>query len=543
MLRWLMMPGWPSRGCLKLGEMRADTVHNTDILVIGSGIAGLSAAITAAEKGLSVIVITKDSALEESNTYYAQGGIVSRGLHDKPEILIDDIFKAGDGISNLEAVKVLALDGPVLVENFLVRKIKVPFSRSKESGYEYAQEAGHSKRRILHHMDSTGRAIEESLVKKAGKTPNLRIFPNYTAIDLLSIPHHSKSPLALYREPQCIGAYVLNNLTESVERIFATYVILATGGLGRIYLHTTNPPGATGDGYAMADRAGARLINMEYIQFHPTALFHKDVDGFLISEAVRGEGAKLTTKNNVPFMKNYSSLEELAPRDEVSRAIYEEMIKRGDNYVYLDVASYAKIDIKKRFPMIYKKCLSLGIDITRQPIPVVPACHYSCGGVQVDTWGRTSLKNLYAAGEVSATGIHGANRLASTSLLEGLVWGVRVAEHIAENFDENRPYKESEIPPWRFPEREEEVDPALIQQDWVSIKSTMWNYVGIIRTWKRLERARADLRYLKERIDDFYRRAHLVPIVIALRNGVRTAYTIAEAAFKNSHSRGAHFIK
>jgi L-aspartate oxidase len=293
----------------------------------------------------------------------------------------------------------------------------------------------------------------------------------------------------------------------------------------------------------MAARAGARLINMEYIQFHPTSLFHKDADGFLISEAMRGEGARLTTKDNIPFMGNYSPRGELAPRDEVSRAIYEEMIRRGDSYVYLDIASYTEIDIKKRFPVIYEKCLSLNIDILKEPMPVVPAAHYSCGGVQVDSRGRTSLKNLYAVGEVSATGIHGANRLASTSLLEGLVWGVRAAQHIAAQFDGERPYQESEIPSWQPPEKEEEVDPALIQQDWLSITSTMWNYVGIIRTIKRLERGTDDLRYLKNRIDDFYRKAHLTPMVLNLRNGIQTALIVAEAAFSNRKSRGAHYIK
>jgi L-aspartate oxidase len=514
-----------------------------DILIIGSGIAGISAAMTAAEQGLDIIVINKEASLEESNTFYAQGGIVCRGEEDSPQLLIDDVMEAGDGISNLEAVTILASEGPSLVEDFLIRKVGVPFSRSEKGEFEFAQEASHSRRRILYCMDTTGRVIEENLIKKVKDIEHVRLLTNYTAIDLLTIPHHSTNPLSLYREPQCIGAYVLNNDTEKVEMIFSSYTLLATGGLGRIYLHTTNPPCATGDGFAMAYRAGARLINMEYIQFHPTSLFHKDADGFLISEAMRGEGARLKAKDNVPFMDKYSPLGDLAPRDEVCRAIYEEMIRRGDSYVYLDIASYAKIDIKKRFPAIYEKCLSLDIDILKGPIPVVPAAHYSCGGVQVDSWGRTSLKNLYATGEVSATGIHGANRLASTSMLEGLVWGVRAGKHIATHFNNEKLYKESEIPLWQFPEIEEEVDPALIQQDWLSIKSTMWNYVGIIRTIKRLERGRADLRYLKNRIDDFYRKAHLTPMVLNLRNGIQTALIVAEAAFANRNSRGAHYIK
>ena len=523
--------------------MKKDGRHYCDVLIIGSGVAGLSAAITAAEQGLDVIVVTKQDSVEESNTFYAQGGIVSRGKDDSAEILIEDVMQTGDGISNLEAVRIVAEEGPQLVEDFLIKKVGVPFTRSAQNELFYAREGGHSRRRILYCMDSTGRAIEESLVREIQKYDRIRIFANYTAVDLLTIPHHSTNPLALYMEPQCIGTYVLNNLTEDVERIFSSYTILATGGLGRIYQHTTNPPCATGDGFAMADRAGARLINMEYIQFHPTTLFHKDADGFLISEALRGEGAKLKTKDNVPFMEKYSCLGDLAPRDEVCRAMYEEMLRRGDSYVYLDIASYTDIDIEKRFPMIYKKCLSLDIDIQKAPIPVVPAAHYSCGGIQVDLWGKTSLKNLYAAGEVTATGLHGANRLASTSLLEGLVWGIRSAGHIVEHFDNKKPYRESEIPPWRFPDIEEEVDPALIQQDWVSIKSTMWNYVGIIRTAHRLERAQADLNYLKDRIDSFYRKSHLVPMVINLRNGVRTARIIAEFAFKNRVNRGAHFIR
>jgi len=523
--------------------MKSNKKHYCDVLVIGSGIAGLTTAITAAEQGFDVILINKETSLEESNTQYAQGGIVSQGHDDSPQLLIEDIIKAGDGISNLEAVTILATEGPPLVEDVLVKKSGVLFSRAETGGFEYAREGSHSRRRILHRMDTTGKAIEEGLIDKAQKSKHIRLFANATAVDLLTIPHHSTDPLSLYREPQCIGAYVLNNEEEKVEMIFSSYTVLATGGLGRIYLHTTNPPCATGDGFAMAYRAGARLINMEYIQFHPTSLFHKDADGFLISEAMRGEGARLTTKDNVPFMDGYSPQGDLAPRDEVTRAIYEEMIKRGDAYVYLDIASYTTIDIKKRFPTIYEKCLSLGIDILKEPIPVVPSAHYSCGGVQVDIWGRTSVKNLYAAGEASATGIHGANRLASTSLLEGLVWGVRASQDIAAHFDGEKPYKESEIPLWQPPEKEEEVDPALIQQDWLSITSTMWNYVGIIRTVKRLERGTADLRYLKNRIDDFYRKAHLTPMVLNLRNGIQTALIVADAAFSNRSSRGTHYIQ
>jgi L-aspartate oxidase len=523
--------------------MSSDTRHYCDVLIIGTGIGGLSAAIAASEAGLDVIVITKEQDLEESNTYHAQGGIVCRGADDSPELLINDVIEAGDGISNPEAVELLAFVGPVKVEEFLVKKIGVPFSKADDGTFEYAQEGNHSRRRILHSMDTTGRAIEESLKDWATSIDRLRIFCDYTAIDLLTIPHHSKNPLSLYREPRCIGAYVLNNQTEKVERILSSHTILANGGLGRIYLHTTNPSCATGDGYAMAARAGARLINMEYVQFHPTTLFHNDADGFLISEAVRGEGARLRTKDGSFFMDKYSPLADLAPRDQVCRAMYEEMIKRGDAHVFLDVACCSKIDVRKRFPAIFEKCSSLGMDMAKEPIPVVPAAHYSCGGVHVDEWGRTSLRDLYAVGEVSATGLHGANRLASTSLLEGLVWGLRSAEHIiGHQATKERAYVESDIREWIYPDQEEEADPALIQQDWLSIKTTMWNYVGIIRTEKRLERATADLQYLSNRTYDFYRKSHLNPMILSLRNGVQTSLMVAGAAFRNRESRGTHYV-
>jgi len=275
--------------------------------------------------------------------------------------------------------------------------------------------------------------------------------------------------------------------------------VLATGGCGAVYLYTSNPRGAIGDGYALAYQAGARIVNMEYIQFHPTSLFHRDADSFLISESIRGEGARLKTKEGVTFMENYNQKREMAPRDEVTRAIYEEMTNSNSNYVMLDLVSYAKIDIKKRFPNIYKTCLKYGIDITRESIPVVPAAHYCCGGVLVDTLGKTTLNNLYAVGEVACTGVHGANRLASTSLLEGLVWGLRAARDIASIFSPKKNYHISDIHDWYYPNKEEEIDPALINQDWLSIRNTMWNYTGIIRTKKRLERARADLDYLRHR--------------------------------------------
>lgn len=523
--------------------MKGQKSLKTDVLIIGCGIAGASAALEAAKSGLKVIVITKSKKLEESNTYYAQGGIVSLGYDDNPELLKEDIIETGDGINDPEAVGILTNKGKEIVENILINELKIPFSKSSPDSLDYAQEAGHSRRRILHVKDLTGKTIEEKFIEALKTYSNVTLLSDHTAVDLLTVPHHSKNPTSFYKEPQCIGVYALDNKVKKVKIIFATYTILATGGCGAIFLYTSNPSQAIGDGYALAYCAGARIVNMEYIQFHPTSLFHRDADGFLISETVRGEGARLKRKDGWTFMENYNLKKEMAPRDEVTRAIYEEMTNSNSNYVYLDLASYANIDIKKRFPNIYSTCLKYGIDITKEPIPVVPAAHYCCGGVLVDIWGKSSLKGLCAVGEVACTGVHGANRLASTSLLEGLVWGTRASKYIASHFNPVAPYKPSDIHEWYYPEKEEEIDPALINQDWLSIRSTMWNYTGIIRTKKRLERARADLDYLRHRIEKFYKEAIMDAKVVGLKHGIQVALLINSAALSNPVSRGAHYIK
>jgi L-aspartate oxidase len=515
----------------------------TDVLVIGCGIAGASAALEAAKSGMDVLVITKNSRAEESNTLYAQGGIVSLGPGDYPELLAEDITAAGDNINDPEAVELLSSEARQLVDSILIKELRIPFTHSTPERLDYAQEGGHSRRRILHVKDTTGRTIEEKFVRALQKQKRVTLLTGHTAVDLLSLPHHSKNPIAYYRKPVCIGAYVLENATGKVKTVFARSTVMATGGCGALYLNTSNPRDAIGAGYAMAFRAAARLINMEYIQFHPTSLFHRDADSFLISEAVRGEGARLKNRDGRTFMEKYSGRRDLAPRDEVTRAMYEEMVNTNSNYLLLDLASYAKIDIKKRFPNIYKTCRQYGIDITREPIPVVPAAHYCCGGVQADLWGRTSLDGLCAVGEVSCTGLHGANRLASTSLLEGLVWGTRAGRFIAQHLPAKRPYRPSEIHPWYYPPNEEEIDPALVNQDWLSIRSTLWNYAGIIRTGKRLERAKADLEYLQHRIDKFYREAHMDEGVVSLRHGIQVALLITRAALSNPVSRGAHYRK
>jgi L-aspartate oxidase len=523
--------------------MKDEKSLTADILVIGCGIAGCSAALEAAKSGLRVIVVTKNSKLEESNTYYAQGGIVSLGNDDHPELLKEDIIQSGDGINNPAAVEILASEGKKAVDEILIKDLEIPFTRSSPDSLDYAQEAGHSRRRILHIKDTTGKTIEEKFVQALKGYSNVTFLGNHTAVDLLTVPHHSKNPTFYYEEPQCIGAYVLNNEIGRVKTIFSPYTILATGGCGTVYLYTSNPKGAIGDGYAMAYKAGARIVNMEYIQFHPTSLFYRDADSFLISETVRGEGARLKTREGQTFMEKYNKKKDLAPRDEVTRAIYEEMTNSNSSYVYLDLVSYAKVDIKKRFPNIYRTCLKYGIDITKEPIPVVPAAHYCCGGVLVDEWGKSSLKNLYAVGEVSCTGVHGANRLASTSLLEGLVWGMRASRNIASHFNPSVSYKRSDIHEWYYPRKGEEVDPALINQDWISIRSTMWNYAGIIRTKKRLERARADLDYLRHRIEKFYKEARMDPKVVGLKHGIQVALLITYAALNNPVSLGSHYIQ
>jgi len=522
----------------------SSTDIRADVLVIGCGIAGATAALEAADAGLRTVVITKDARAEESNTYYAQGGIVSFAPDDRPELLKEDILEAGDYAGDPAAVDILVGDGPRLVHETLIDKLKIPFTRSSPESLDYALEAGHSRRRILHVEDATGRTIEDRFLRALKKHPRVTLLTCRTAVDLLTVPHHSKNPVAYYREPRAIGAYVLDNASGEVGRIFAPFTVLATGGCGAVFLHTCNPAGADGSGYAMALRAGARIGNMEYIQFHPTVFMREAGDGFLISEAVRGEGARLKTRDGKTFMEKYSPDRELAPRDEVSRAIYEEMIVTNTSHVLLDLASYVKTEtIRKRFPTILKTCLEDGIDITRQPIPVVPAAHYCCGGVLADGRGRTSLAGLYAAGEVACTGVHGANRLASTSLLEGLVWGTRAARDIAERFDDSRPYKASEIHRWYNPKKEEAVDPALVNQDWLTIRSTMWNYAGIIRTRKRLARAKSDLEYLSHRIEQFYQASSLEPALVGLRHGILVALMITRAALANPTSRGAHYIK
>jgi len=553
------------------------------VLVIGTGIAGLTTAFSLAQAGVEVLLVTKATDPKDCNTFWAQGGIIYQGEGDSPASLIEDILRAGAGISNEEAVRFLAVEGPRVVEKLLLTEIDVPFSKTHEGELDLTQEGAHSISRIIHSGDATGRAIEVSLLDRVKSEPNITLATGVTAIDLLTTQHHPSDIQTRYRlTNECVGAYLLDNKTNDVFTVFADYTVLATGGIGQIYLHTTNTRSSIGDGVVMAHRAGARIMNAEYVQFHPTALADKNANHFLISEALRGEGARLLNQKGEYFMERYSpSLKDLAPRDIVARAIVEEMTESKDDYVLLDLAnSYnGREPIPERFPNIYRACEAIGIDIEREPIPVVPAAHYFCGGVLANIAGESTLTRLYAIGETSCTGVHGANRLASTSLLEGLTWGYYSSRSILEKLGEpsgrkkaaNGPVKKSSksrsvndafdvsaapagvgslhasilrsIPDWRQPGKERNEDPALILQDWTTIQHTMWNYVGIVRTYERLKRAVADMRDLGHRLTKFYHESTISKEITELFHGQQMASIVSISAIRNSESRGAHFRK
>jgi L-aspartate oxidase len=519
----------------------------TEVLIIGCGIAGATTALRLARNHQrQITVITRDPDPHESNTRYAQGGIASCGIDDDSETLVADILAAGAGASSPQAARLLAEEGPSLLREVLVETAGVAFDRDAYGRLIWGQEAAHSRRRILHVGDGTGQAIIRGLIAALRRYPNVTLISNATAVDLITFPHHSRDPLATYQSITCHGAYAFDREARTVHRYLAAATVLATGGLGRIYRNTTNPPGARGDGLAMAHRAGARIVNAEYVQFHPTALAVPGAEGFLISEAVRGEGGILLTPDGRAFMADYSpEWKDLAPRDVVARAIHHQMETHGYSHVLLDIASRLPAEaIQARFPNIYSTCLKAGIDISREPIPVVPAAHYSCGGVLVDERGRSSIENLYAVGEVSCTGLHGANRLASTSLLEGLVWGNRAAEQIEVWLSRHPSLKipgRDDVPPWDESGLVADPDPALIQGDMLTIQNIMWHYVGLVRNGDRLSRAIRELRHLWNEIETFYRSTKLSDGLIGLRNAVEVALIVAQAARHNRQSRGCHY--
>ncbi len=520
-----------------------EDLRTTEVAVLGDGIAGSITALALADRGHHVLLIHKGSPGESTATRMAQGGIVYRGLDDSPDRLVQDIHRAGDGAALPEAARILAEEGPTCVKTWLVERLQVPFDRQGDT-FHLTGEAAHSTRRILHVGDQTGQAIQEALRRAVDAHPRIERLSCATAVDLITPTHHSPDPLDRYLPDRVVGVYVDLPEPRRVIRILAQAVVLATGGAGRIFRYSTNPPGATGDGFAMAYRAGARLINMEYVQFHPTA--HPLPSGrvLLITEAMRGEGAVLKTPEGEPFMERYHPDGSLAPRDVVARAIHEEMITHRYPHVLLDIASARSADeIRRRFPYIHRVLLEEeGLDITREPIPVVPMAHFFCGGVKTDLWGHTSLPGLYAVGEVACNGLHGANRLASTSLLEGLVFGVRTAQAVDRDLPALPPFPPSRIPPWIMT-GQEEPDPALVHQDWQTLQWIMWNYVGVVRTEERLARAIRDLRHLWFEVEHFYRNTLLHPRLVELRNGLQTGLLVARSALRNRTSRGGHYRK
>jgi L-aspartate oxidase len=518
----------------------------TQVLIIGGGIAGATAALRLARNpSRQITIITRARESQESNTRYAQGGIIGSGLDDSSDLLLQDILAAGAGVSSPHAAHILATEGPPLLTEVLENSAGVVFDHAETGEPLWGQEAAHSRRRILHVGDATGRAIMEGLSAALAKCENVSIRTYVTAVDLITFPHHSRDPLDNYQPISCHGCYVFDRNENKVHRYLANITVLATGGLGRIYRNTTNPPGARGDGLAMAHRAGARIANAEYVQFHPTALAAPGAEGLLISEAVRGEGGRLLTPDLRPFMADYSpQWKDLAPRDIVARAIHHEMETHGYSHVLLDLASHMPSEkIRQRFPYIYDQCLKVGIDFSREPVPVVPAAHYFCGGVLVDDWGTTNIENLYAIGEISCTGVHGANRLASTSLLEGLVWGNRAASQIEQTLSSTASQRPAfdDIPRWDESGLSADPDPALIQGDMQTIQNIMWHYVGLVRNADRLSRAIRELRHLWNEIETFYRTTKLSDGLIGLRNAVEVALIVAQAAQHNRQSRGCHY--
>ncbi len=519
---------------------------NTDVLIIGTGIAGLASAIKLAEKKINVTIVTREKKPEMTNTFWAQGGIIysPKDLNDQ-EDLMKDIIKASAYTSNPEAAKILCTRSADIIEEILIHKSHTEFAKDAEGELLFTKEAAHSRDRIIYQGDMTGKAIQISLLNylhDETRFPHVKFLTSHTAIDLITPNHHGVAITQRYEENQVLGAYFLDQQENRVRKILAKATILATGGIGALYLHHSNAEGARGDGHAMAHRAGAYVTNMEFIQFHPTTFYNRSSHRrFLISEALRGEGGRLINSRGEAFMKKYHEDAELAPRDVVSRAILEEMIKEKEDCVYLDITNKDETYLKNRFPTIFSYCLENKVNMATGPIPVVPAAHYTCGGVKTDLKGRTNLKSLYAVGEVACTGLHGANRLASTSLLEGLTFGYIAAEDILNQISQFQNYDLNLIKDWTS--GRDEVDLALIAQDQMTLKQTMWNYVGLSRSQNRLARARAMFIELQDEISKFYKHAHLHDELIGLRNGVEVAFMVLNASLRNKQSVGCFFLK
>ena len=509
----------------------------TDCLVIGAGLAGSAYALRAAQLGLSVELLSLAEPLL-ANSDWAQGGIIYDPSPDAAS-LARDIFEASDRTANPVAVEHLVREGPRAVEELLLDDVQVGFDRDAAGKLDFTREGGHSARRIIHAKDATGHAILAAIAARVDATPKITRRAGWVAIDLLTLSHNSDDLADRYQPLTCFGAYVLNSQTGETVAIVAKKTILATGGLGQIFLHTTNVPGSVGHGVAMAYRVGARLIDLEYVQFHPTVFAKKNAPRFLVTEALRGEGGVLLNARGERFMDAIDPRGSLASRDVVARSIKQELAATGEPHVLLDLSAMKPDFIRDRFPTIYERCLEHGLDITLEPIPVVPAAQFACGGVHADLHGRTSVRHLNAIGETGCTGLHGANRLASTSLLECLVSAKFAA--LADGTDLAREtFRLPEPREWESPTRE--ADPVLIRQDMLQIQHTMWNYAGVVRSPKRLTRARRILLELREEIQSFYRGCRLTRDLIELRNAVQTALLIVHAASLNPRSKGSHYV-
>jgi L-aspartate oxidase len=510
--------------------------YDFDVLVIGSGIAGLFYSLQAAESG-TVAIVTKRGAAD-SATNRAQGGIAAvLSDEDSFESHARDTITAGAGLCREDVVQRVVERGPAMIDALL--KLGAEFDAGDSSraklGFDLGREGGHTHRRILHHRDATGQEIERALLARVAAHPNIFLFETHCAVDLLSIRRAGQAG-----EDRALGAYVLDDQTGRVVRFRSHVTLLATGGAGKVYLYTSNPDIASGDGMAMAYRAGASISNMEFFQFHPTCLYHPQAKSFLISEAVRGEGGVLRTTSGETFMERYHEMRDLAPRDVVARAIDTELKRSGDHSAYLDITHRDESFLRERFPNIYARCREFGIDIARDFIPVVPAAHYCCGGVRTDMTGETDLPNLFAAGEVACTGLHGANRLASNSLLEALVFAQAAADATAKRLrDMSREYVD--VPEWKEGEATESDEAVVITQNWNEIRHTMWNYVGIVRSNRRLIRAKRRIELLLDEISEYYWDWKVTPDLIELRNLATVAQLVIDSAMLRRESRGLHY--
>ncbi|MGC8867344.1 MAG: L-aspartate oxidase [Elusimicrobiales bacterium] len=515
--------------------MRDNRIYSCDFIVVGSGIAGLLAGIKLSQNpNIKVVILTKDK-IDISNSVYAQGGIAAAlGKDDSFDNHIKDTIRAGDGLSKQDVVREIVNSAPIVISELL--KLGVKFN-TKKGEFDFGLEGGHSKRRILHHYDFTGRAIVETLIKHIKSRRNIKVFENFTAVDLILRYHPAYYPP---QKNQALGVYAIDNKSHTIFSFLASKVFLATGGAGKVYLYTSNPNTATGDGFAICYKAGLDMLNMEFVQFHPTCLYHHKAQNFLISEALRGEGAILMLKSGKRFMHKYSRMKELAPRDVVARAIANELKKSGDDYVLLDISFKPASFIKKRFPYIYKTCLNYAIDITKQPIPVVPAAHFFCGGVKSDVFGRTDIKNLFVCGEVAHTGLHGANRLASNSLLEASVMALK-ATALALEDRILIPMKIEKHYLWDYKQTIKSKEDVIISQNWDEIRSITNSYAGIVRSNERLIKAKKKLNLIIDEILYYYKRYRPTRDFVELRNIALVSKMIIESSLLRKESRGLYF--